>query len=177
MPGLTNIRQRPTLASVTINGVVTRPADTNIYAANDALADAVAGAVITTLTNCARLVAGSGWILNVICIDSANQAVKPDLELWLFDTTVTAINDNAVFTITDAEAATVISVVHFEVWESGDDTVGAGGNCISRSVLEQPIGFTCGANSRNLFALWKVKNAYTPVSGEVFTARLQIDQN
>jgi len=176
-PGLTNARQGGTAVTTTIDGAVTRPADVIPYTINDAMANAAAGAVATTLANCAREEAGGGVIINVICIDSANVAAKPDIELWIFDTAVTAINDNVAFTITDVEAATNIAVIHFEVWDAGDDTVGAGGNCVSRPILDQPIEFTCGAGLRDLFALWKFKNAYVPVASETFTARVQIDQN
>ena len=162
--------------SLPVNGTFTRPADTTAYAAGDAVTDSTTAPTVVTFTNCARANGLSGIISSAIMIDGAAQATKGQFELWLFDTTVTPDNDNAVFTPTDAECATLVGVIEFTTWFVGDATAGAGGNAVSIA-KGQNFQFKCGAASRNLFGLLVVRNAYTPVSAEVFTFRLNIAQD
>lgn len=162
--------------TVKVNSSFTRPSDTNAYAAGDALADSTSAPTVNTITNAARINAGSGVILNATLIDSAAVATAGSFEVWLFDTTWTPDNDNAVFTPTDAELATLVCIVPFNVSYVGDATVGADGNRVYQS---DPInrGFVCGASSRNLFWALVVRNAFVPVSEEIFTLRLTILQD
>lgn len=162
--------------TVKVNSSFTRPADTNTYAAGDALADSTSAPTVNTVTNAARINAGSGVILNATLLDSANVAAAGSFEVWIFDTTWTPDNDNAVFTPTDAELATLVAIVPFNVSYVGDATVGAGGNRVYQS---DPVnrGFVCGASSRNLFWALVLRNAFTPVSAEIFTLRLTILQD
>jgi hypothetical protein len=154
---------------------VTRPADTTAYAAGDVV-NAGTGAVIT-FAGCARANGLGGVIQHATLVDSAAQATKADLELWLFDTTFTADNDNAVFTPTDAELATVVCVIDMSAnVYVGDATAGADGNCVHQSdVLNR--AFTCEAADDDLYGALVVRNAYTPVSGETFTIQLHILQD
>ena len=110
-------------------------------------------------------------------VDSANQATKGSFELWLFDTTFTPDNDNTPFTPTDAEEATLVAVVPLTLSYVGDATAGAGGNAVYVGTIDRPLPFVTGASSRNLFGALVVRNVYTPVSAEVFTVRLFIEQN
>lgn len=162
--------------TVKVNSSFTRPSDTTAYAAGDALADSTSAPTVNTITNAARINAGSGVILNATLIDSAAVATAGSFEAWIFDTTWTPDNDNAVFTPTDAELATLVCIVPFNVSYVGDATVGAGGNRVYQS---DPVnrGFVCGAASRNLFWVLVLRNAFTPVSAEIFTLRLTILQD
>ena len=162
--------------TIVVSSSVTRPADTTTYAAGDAVTNSTSAPVIITFTNCARANGGSGHIVNAALVDSANVATKGIFELWMFDTTATPDNDNAVFTPTDAECETLLAVIPFPVAYVGDATTGAGGNCMFPS-LPLDIPFVCGGASRDLFGLLVVRNAYPPVSAEKFTARLWIVQH
>lgn len=158
-----------------INASVTRPADTTAYAAGDAVTDSTSAPTVITFTNVAKANNGGGTIVSAELIDSANQSTKGIFELWVFDTTVTPDNDNAVFTPTDAELATLVGIIPFDVSYVGDAQSGANGNAVYQAnFLNLP--FKAGAASRNLFGLLVVRNAYTPVSGEVFTIRLNVSQ-
>ncbi len=162
-------------ARVAVNASFTRPADVTAYAAGDAVTNSTSAPTVITFTNCAAANAGSGIIIGATLIDSASQATKGIFELWLFDTTITPDNDNAVFTPTDAELATLVGVIPFDISYVGDATLGAGGNAVyTASILNLP--FVTGAGSRDLFGVIVARNAYTPVSAEVFTARLNIAQ-
>ena len=73
----------------------TRPADTNAYAAGDTISESTSVATVWTFSNVVRKAGGSGTIGQVFIDDSSSPALKLQSELWLFDTTVTADQDNA----------------------------------------------------------------------------------
>lgn len=157
------------------SATVTRPADTTAYVAGDVV-NAATGAVIT-FSGCARANGLGGVIQHAKLVDSANQATKGSFELWLFDTTFTPDNDNAVFTPTDAEMATVVCVINLSSSTFvGDATAGDGGNVLHQSdVLNR--AFTCETADTALYGALVVRNAYTPVSGETFAIQLEILQD
>lgn len=160
----------------TISTNFTRPADTNAYAAGDAVTNSTSAPSILTFDAVARANAGSGVIVGAVLIDSANQATKGQFELWLYDTSFSADNDNAAFTPSDGETETLIGVIEFNIPKVGDATSGAGGNCVY-PVPNLSIPYTCGGSSDDIFGLLVVRNAYTPVSAEKFTVRLFVVQN
>ena len=161
-------------AMTRISVAMTRPSDTTAYAAGDAVTDSTSAPTVMTFTSAASAAGGKGEIVRALLVDSANVSTKASLELWLFNATVTPDNDNAVFTPTDAELATCIGVIPFTLSYIGDATSGAGGNAIYIGTLSEPIKFTSATG--NLFGLLVVRNAYTPVSGEIFTVMLDIEQ-
>jgi hypothetical protein len=164
--------------TVTVTGTVTRPAaDTNQYTAGDVVCGSTSAPAVITFTGCARANGGTGMIVGAHCVDSANQTTKPQLELWLFDTTITPDNDNAVFTPTDAELLTLVGIIQFATWYVGDATAAAGGNCASLATLINHIAFDCGAAVTALYGVLVARNAYTPVADEVFSIRLRILQD
>lgn len=146
---------------------VTRPADTTTYAAGDAISDSTSAPTTGgfTLSNMGAASGGSGVITD-IWIASSNPAATTALqgELWIFDTAVTAVNDNAAFAISDAEVKTGLAVVPFL---TTTDT-----NNSWAHVQGLAIGYTC-VGSANLRFLLKAKNAYPPISGEVITVRVK----
>jgi hypothetical protein len=162
--------------AIRVSGSFTRPADTTAYAAGDNMADSTSAPTVNTITGCVRIPGGSGIILGASLIDSANQATPGQFEAWVFDTAWTPDNDNAVFTPTDAECATLVAIVPLTTSYVGDATAGAGGN---RIYMSDPVnrGFVCAGGSTSLYWALVVRNAYTPVSAEVFTLRLSILQN
>lgn len=154
---------------VTCSTDITRPADTAIYAANDALSDSTSAPTSGgfTLTGAARVSGGSGIITDLIVTSSNNAATTLQGEVWIFDTSVTNVNDNAAFAISDAEVKTLVGVVPF--------TLVAGVNNSMKHVQNLSIGFTT-VGSANLRYLVMVKNAYTPASAEVITVRAKVLQ-
>jgi hypothetical protein len=168
-----------------VMAAVTRPANTTAYAISDAVGD---GTVIT-FPGCGRVNGGSGLIKSISMIDSANQTTNGLYNFYLFDTIFTPDADNAPFTPTDAEMATLIGVWEMRGATPGDATVGAGGNLIYQGQREggdsagaaivipnEPV-FVCGPNSTSLFGALVARNTYTPVSAEVFTFRLHVEQD
>ncbi len=163
--------------TINILGSFTRPADTTAYAAGDVVCNSTSAPVVITFTNCARINAGSGLIVGAQLVDGAYVASTLAAELWLFDTTITMDNDNAVFTPTDAELQTLVGVIQFNNPLVGDATAGVGGNVVNLATLVNHIAFTTGAASRNLFGVLVARNAYVPISAETFDIRLRISQD
>ena len=153
----------------------TRPANTTAYAAGDVVCNSTSAPVILTFSRSSNQTNGNGTILHAVCVDSANVATKPDLELWLFDTTVGMDNDNAAFTPTDAELLTLVGVIAFPTasFKVGDAASGADGNSVCEATPTLP--FKCAGTTENaLYGIVVVRNAYVPVSGETFSFRLKI---
>jgi hypothetical protein len=163
----------------TPNSTITRPANATPYASGDAVSDTVADAHCT-FTNVAKGNPRTGVIESAQIASSANQsALYPDLELWLFEADIAVTVDNAQWALTDAESRTLVGIVPFNVanWKQGGATVGAGGNAVCYvSGLNIPFR-TNTANVTTLYGQLVVRNAYVPVSGEVFTIRLGIIQD
>ena len=165
-------------SSIPIIGTVTRPAaDTTQYTAGDAITDSLTTPTAITFANCARVNAGSGFIVGAHLVDSANQATKLSAELWLFSAPATPDNDNAVFTPTDAELLTLVGVIQFNTWFIGNATVGTDGNAVALATLANPILFATGAASRNLTGLLVARNSYVPIASEVLSCVLRISQD
>lgn len=156
---------------------VTRPADTTQYAAGEVLTDGTAAAL--EFTGCGRTLRGSGEIVRATLIDSAAQATKGDFELWLFSVEPAAFGaDNAVFTPTDAELASIVGIIAFAGSAAfvGDATAGAGGNCVYQAAGVN-LPFECADADQALYGVLVVRSTYTPVSAEIFTVLLHVRQD
>lgn len=154
----------------TVDAEFTRPSDTTAYAAGDVICNSTSAPTILEFSVGQRNGA-TGVILRGTLIDSASEATALSAELWLFDTTITMDNDNAAFTPTDAEMKTLVGVLSFTSRKVGT----ASDNCEFRSD-ESNIPFACTSGTRKLYGVLVARNAYTPVSGEVFTVRLKVLQ-
>lgn len=157
--------------AATATTTITRPADTNAYVANDTWADSTSAPTTGgfTFTSACRTSGGSGVILSVAVVSSVDPATLLQGEIWIFDSAVTAVNDNAAFALSDGDALKLIpgGVIPFTL---SSTTGGSGTNSYYTSGALN-IGYTC-SGSANLRYLVKVKNAYTPASAEALTVRL-----
>lgn len=165
---------RVTGSAVVIETIETRPANTTAYAAGDVVGD---GAPIT-FANAAREGGGSGFVLSATISRTGNEITEPDLELWLFSTIPSAVADNAAFAPGDAAVQNVLGVIEFDTtaWYDGD--AGTGGTAFAMGAMMSgpnvaiPPLFTCDAGSTSIYGMLVVRNAYTPISAEVFHIRL-----
>ena len=110
------------------------------------------------IANAAR-VAGKGGVLeSVSVIDGDLQSVAG--ELWLFDTAVTPPADNAAWTISDADAATVIpgGVIAFSTYYA---------SALNSVAVAKGVGlsYTCPVTS--LYFVWVTRGAPTYTSGKL----------
>lgn len=154
---------------VTLSTDITRPGDTAVYAANDALSNSTSAPTSGgfTWTGAARASGGSGIITDAIIATSADAATLLQGELWIFNQAVTNINDNAAFAVSDAEIKTCVGKIPFALEDAGNNGF--------FHAARLNIGFTC-VGTANLRYLVKVKNAYTPANAEVITAVVKITQ-
>jgi hypothetical protein len=150
----------------TVSNDITRPADTTGYAINDNLSDSTTSPTSGgfTLTGVVRKSGGSGIITDML-IMSSNPSGGLQGEIWLFDSAVTNINDNAAFAISDAEIKTVVAKIPFVTSADVNNSIA--------HVQNLNIGFTT-VGSANLRYLVKVKAAYTPIASEVITVRAKV---
>ena len=146
---------------VSVQTDVTRPADTAVYAVNDALSNSTTAPTTGgfTLSNIARKSGGSVLITDMI-VTSSNDAATIQGEVFLFNTAVTNINDNAAFVVSDTEIKTCVGRVGFALEDVGNNGFFHAQNL---NILATCVG------SANLRFLIRVKNAATPASAEVIT--------
>lgn len=154
---------------VTVQTDITRPADTTAYAVNDALSDSTTSPTSGgfTLVNIARKSGGSVLITDMMIASSADPATTLQGEVFLFNQAVTNINDNAAFAVSDTEIKTCVGRVGFALEDVGNNGFYHAQNL---NILA-----TC-SGSDDLRFLIRVKNAYTPASGEVITVTVKAIQ-
>jgi hypothetical protein len=160
-----------------LTSVLTRSADTADYADGDIVANSATVPVVNVLTGAALANGRGGTIKSLILIDSNKAATAADLELWFFNAAYTATNDNAAFAPTDTEAESVELIVKLPAAGAiiGNAGAAAAGNRIYQ-INDIDKDFRCAAASKNLWWALVLRSAYTPVSAEKFTLKLDIAQ-
>lgn len=138
----------------------TRAANVTPYAAG-----AVVNSALNTLMEIANAqpnnANGFTTLNDIIIVDNANGTPRPDLELWFFDTSQAATNDGATFAPTPTQLTQLVGIVPVPV----ANWVAAGANSIAQHIRGLNINMNIGA----LFMVIVVRNAYVPISGEVFS--------
>ena len=140
---------------------VTRPNNTDAYTAGDAIG--------TTPGDAMEFAAEQfGFIRGACLIDSAAEATKPDIDLFLFDKEPAVANDNAAFIPTDAEMESFVGVISFlgSAFKVG---LASGNGVIQLTSLD--IAYCA---PRKLWGVLIARNAYVPISGEKFRVRLSM---
>ena len=153
----------------TIDANKTRPNDGTAYAAGDVVAESTSAATVWTFTACASGNGKGGTIVSAVMIESVAQATKPDLELWLFDTTITTQNDNVAWAPTDSDMEKCVGVIDLP---AALYKTASGNGVIDRQGLN--LQFNAAASDTNLYGVLVVRNAYTPVALEKIVIRLKI---
>lgn len=156
-----------TIALVT--ATFTRPGDTTQYAAGDVMT--ASAPVPLSFANAGSANGKGGIILSATLVDSLAQGTKPDIDLHLFDTTLTVEADNAAWDPSDAERLREIGVIEFR---GGDFKVGANNGTIQGFPLGLP--YKCLAGDTTIYGVAVARNAYTPGNAEVFTVNLILSQ-
>lgn len=152
----------------TLDADVTRPANVTAYAVNDALADTTPTAGGFTFTGAGRASGGSGIITDLLVSFDDDAATPLQGELFIYDQAVTAIADNAVFAVSDAEARTTVAQIPFSLSDIGNQGFA--------HVQNLSIGYTC-VGTANLRFLIRVKNVYTPTANSgVIRFRIKVLQ-
>lgn len=149
---------------------ITRPADTTAYASGDAYANSTSAPTAGgyTFTGAAKRSDLGGVILGMTVVDSNAPGTPIQGEVWVFNSAATAINDNAAFALSDADALLLIAKIPFVTF------VEAANNSIA-SVPNLQIPYQC-SGSADLRFLVRVTNAYTPASAETLNVILFVQQ-
>lgn len=157
-------------SAVTISRAIARPADTTAYTANDVWATSTSSPTVggNLLDGIGRVNGSSGQITDITISAPVAPAILLQGELWIFDDLVTAGNDNAAFSLSDADLLKLVAIVPFTL----QDTNSSAGNSAVH-IQGLGIGFTCPAGADDLYFLVKVKNAYVPSSGETLMVRVK----
>jgi hypothetical protein len=158
--------------TTSVDVTLTRPNDTNAYAAGDAITTATSTASGYTFTNCARINQGCGTIIDAQLILSDPNAALPDFELYLFDTAPSIPNDNAAFAVSDAEMNKCVAKLNFYSSDYGDSS-----NNRVYHMANPPRMFRCASASKDLYGVLKTLTAFTPVAQSTFLAKLKIVQD
>lgn len=149
----------------------TRPADTTAYASGDIVANSTTGASVVPL-NFANVSDGIGRSLQIrrVRIGKTGTGVtNAAFRLHLFKALPTVSSgDNAAIAITTG-FADYLGQVDVTVGQAFGD--GAAGQATTE-INCHPV-----AGASNLYGLLEARGAYTPISGEVITAMLEVVQD
>lgn len=163
---------RPVTKVITVSKV--RPANTTTYAAGQIVAESTSAATLWAFASVARA-NGLGLILqSLTLVDSVAQSLKPDFELWLFDTapSTTSQNDAQAWAPTDAEMKFCLGYVALS---SGAFKVAGSNGVIAAEGIAKPL--QCAAGSTTIYGVLVVRNAYIPASAEELTLRMTVVQD
>lgn len=143
-----------------ITSTITRIADHTAYTAADAISDSTTTPTVGgfTFTGACRVSGGTGVITDIIITDSDDSTTDLQPSLFIYNTAVTAINDNAAFAVTDAEARTLVAkIVGTILLDDGAQ------NTLAITGLN--INYNC-SGSANLRWLLRADNAYDPAAND-----------
>jgi len=153
-----------------IANTITRPNNVTQYAAGEVLSDDTDDDYFT-FTQCLNETVRTGEIVQAKL--TVNQGTTgPLLELFLFHTAIATTADNAANAISDAEMATLIGIISFP---AAGFVNGAGNQMQILTDLHIRIPFLNG--TRQICCQPVLRDNYTPVAQEVWTATLSIRQN
>jgi hypothetical protein len=151
---------------------LTRPNDTDAYAANDAITTATSTASAYTFAGCGLTNGASGTIIDATLILSDPNAVVANFELWLFVNNPAIPNDNAAFAFSDSEANDVACVIKFYSSDYSDSS----NNRVYHMWNPQRM-FKCDSDDTALYGVLKTLDAFTPVAQSTFRVKLRIVQD
>lgn len=163
-------RLRPFTKTVTVSK--TRPSDTTAYAIGDSISESTSVGTVWTFAGLAKAVGLGGILQSAMLIQSAAQTTRLSADLYLFDTSPTAANDNAVWNPSTAELKTCVAVLSF----SGALFAPAQSNGVNQ-LDGIARSFQCSSSSMDLYGILIARNSYTPVTSEELTIRLTAIQD
>lgn len=156
--------------TTTITTTLTRVADTNVLAANDAINTATSGATTLAIANAARVSGGSGYITYArLATDQAANVSAYRLHFYNAAPAVT-VQDNAAQSVLAVDQSKHIGSVDIPAVAR----VGTAGIPYSQATLT-PMPFVAAATS--IFCAVETVTGFTPASGQNFYITVGIEQN
>ena len=147
-----------------VNTTLTRPADTTAYAAGDAITDSTSAPTALSFTGFGASATES---IKITHATIAKSGVNTEtFQLWLFDSSPTATNDNSAFALTDANNDSCVAVLTF----------GTGLTAVNNSfyhLANLDVRIKLAAGSQTIYGLLKGAAGFTPLSAETFKITLK----
>jgi hypothetical protein len=144
----------------------TRPANTTAYAVNDAISDSTSAPFVGGFVF-RNVVDGNnrhGIITDAIVVTNNDPATLLQGEMFIFNSSIANINDNAAFAVSDPHIKSCLGKIPFTL-----EDVGNNGFYHAQNLN---IGFM--SLSGDLRMLVRAKNAYTPASAEQLTFTIKV---
>lgn len=128
--------------------------------------DAIGG--LMTFSNAVRASGGTCMIQSLQVVDKDNTPQDAIIDLVLFDRTLTAPTDNAIFAPTDAEAATCVGIIPITIWSDFS---------VNSIAFVNNIGLEVVLNGTDLFAVAVARSTptYSGTTDLVFTLTIAQD--
>lgn len=158
--------------TVQAQATLTRPADTALYTANDAVANNTTAGSVTPLEWTLARVSGGGVTIQRARLITSKASMTARFRLWLFTSspTVTA-GDNAAFAVTLANADARIGYIDFSTIVSGSDCTDYYGTLVTNG----PAAVVPAATK--IYGLLQTLDGWTPDSGQSFKISLAAYQD
>lgn len=160
----------PTIANPT--SVLTRPANTTAYTAGDVVAsNTTAGSIVVPSATAARVSAGSFTLGRVKLGTNATtgmSGVNLQMDLWTTAPTFTN-GDNGAYAVATGYAG-YVGTATVSLQQYADGAVG------TATIADGPINIKL-ASGQSLYWTLQTLSAFTPASGQTFTATLEVVQN
>lgn len=163
------------LSSTVVDVTITRPADTNAYAAKDAVSNSTSAPTILTLTNAASHVGGNGYVVKVRAFtNSATAMLGAVFRLHLYNEAPTAVNDNAQFALLWANRTKRVGFIDLPALA----TEGTGSDAAAALWVDLPLHFDCASNDRNLYCIPELlTTGAAPASGQQILFSFNLEQH
>ena len=150
--GRVDVNSVPGVAVVSTN--LTRTTDVTAYSAGDVVSGSTAstGGAYLTFSGVVGSNGGSGLISDAVAVYSANETVKPNLQLYLFTRPVgtTVLVDNGNWIQPTSDMRQCVAEISFAAWSAGGTTTG--GNLLSHNQLVR-AGFACASTDTALYGV------------------------
>jgi hypothetical protein len=166
-------------AVITSSATFYRPADSNIYAANDVVNNSIVTPALITFTNAARVTGGTGDIVKAL-LYTTGTTLTARMRLWLYPYVANALNDNAQFNLSLTTADWRVGYIDFPAL-SIDGTASQVGKAIVTAgwvpTTTLPLAYACADGSTTLYGMLETLDAFTPVTSTEFLILLTMKAN
>lgn len=159
--------------TVPVGVEISRPGDTNIYAAGDSVNTSTSAPTIVTWALGARIASGTGYITKArLVTDQPTCVAQIRLHLYLI-AAPTLTNDNAAFNLPYADAGTTnyLGYIDFPAFVAT-----TGGNCAISQADNIRLQFKAAAN-QSVYGVYQTQTIFTPANAQKFFGVLAFEQN
>lgn len=163
------------LKVIRLQGEFTRPDDGTAYAANDAVSNSTSAPTLLELrsvkpdgsSNKGLVAGGSYQVKSVKLTASSGTTTNASFDVYLFTSGITAINDNAAFTLLYADK-------HKRIGKSACTLVTAGTGSDSAEIVNSAVDYTFNAIGDSVYCQVVATAAYVPTRLEKFFVQIEV---